>query len=154
AALHGSELPAERLELEITESALIASETPVLATLHRLRDRGIRIAMDDFGTGHSSLSRLRSFPFSKIKIDQRFVARLGVDEEAAAVIRAIVTLGQGLGMATIAEGVETADQAARVEAGGCTQIQGYLLSQPIRATQVDVFLRQYDRASGGVFTPA
>jgi diguanylate cyclase (GGDEF)-like protein len=154
AALQVSGLPAERLELEITESALIVAETRVLATLHRLRDRGIRIAMDDFGTGHSSLSRLRLFPFSKIKIDQRFVARLGVDDEAAAVIRAIVTLGQGLGMATIAEGVETADQAARVEAGGCTQIQGYLLSQPIRATQVDVFLRQYDRASDRIFTTA
>jgi diguanylate cyclase (GGDEF)-like protein len=142
-ALQSSGLPPERLELEITEGAMLSTDPHVLETLHRLRASGIRIAMDDFGTGYSSLSQLRSFPFDKIKIDRSFVAALGFNGEAAAMIQAIATLGAGLGMTTTAEGVETADQAALVGAHGCTDIQGYLLSRPIAAAGVDAFIRRY-----------
>ena len=146
AALAASGLPSERLELEITETSLLSRESHVLKTLHRLRAAGIRIAMDDFGTGHSSLSQLRSFPFDKIKIDRSFVSDLGLDGEAAAVIRAIAALGSGLGMTTTAEGVETACQAALVEADGCTDIQGYLVSRPIPACEIDALLSRYSPA--------
>lgn len=144
-ALQSSGLPAERLELEITEGAMLSTDPHVLETLHRFRASGIRIAMDDFGTGYSSLSQLRSFPFDKIKIDRSFVAALGLPGEAAAMIQAIATLGAGLGMTTTAEGVETEDQAALVGAHGCTDIQGYLLSRPIPAAGVDGFLSRYAR---------
>ncbi|WP_428492291.1 putative bifunctional diguanylate cyclase/phosphodiesterase [Rhodopila sp.] len=142
-ALHSSGLPPQRLELEITEGAMLSTDPHVLETLHGLRASGIRIAMDDFGTGYSSLSQLRSFPFDKIKIDRSFVAALGFNREAAAMIQAIATLGAGLGMTTIAEGVETEDQAALVGAHGCTDIQGYLLSRPIAAAAVDEFISRY-----------
>jgi diguanylate cyclase (GGDEF)-like protein len=142
-ALRTSQLAPSRLEIEITESALMAQEAPVLNLLHRLRALGIRFAMDDFGTGYSSLSQLRAFPFDKIKIDRSFISVLGQNHEAAAVIRAITALGSGLGMTTVAEGVETVEQAALVEADGCTDIQGYLISRPIPASEVDILLRQY-----------
>ena len=142
-ALQSSGLPAGRLELEITEGAMLSTDPHVLETLHRLRASGIRIAMDDFGTGYSSLSQLRSFPFDKIKIDRSFVAALGFNGEAAAMIQAIATLGAGLGMTTTAEGVETPDQEALVGAHGCTDIQGYLLSRPIAPAEVDVFIDRY-----------
>jgi EAL domain-containing protein (putative c-di-GMP-specific phosphodiesterase class I) len=136
-------LPPQRLELELTESALPSTDPRILETLHRLRALGVRIAMDDFGTGYSSLSRLRSFPFDKIKIDQSFITGREIDEDAAAVIRAIVALGAGLGMTTIAEGVETAGQAALIGVDGCFDIQGYLLSRPIPAAEIDEFLSRY-----------
>jgi diguanylate cyclase (GGDEF)-like protein len=143
AALQASGLAPERLELEITESALLSPNAHVLEMLHRFRAKGIRIAMDDFGTGYSSLSQLRSFPFNKIKVDQSFAATLGVDADAAVVIRAIAALGAGLGMTTTAEGVETMQQAALVEADGCTEIQGYLISRPIPAAEIDALLRRH-----------
>jgi diguanylate cyclase (GGDEF)-like protein len=150
AALQVSGLAATRLEIEITESALLAQEVPVLGLLHRLRALGIRIAMDDFGTGYSSLSQLRAFPFDKIKIDRSFVADLTPDGETAAVVRAIAGLGSALGMTTIAEGVETAEQAMLVEADGCTDIQGYLISRPIPAAEIDGLLRKF--AAGAVMS--
>ncbi len=142
-ALRASGLGPERLELEITESSLLAREAHVLETLHRLRACGIRIAMDDFGTGYSSLSQLVSFPFDKIKIDRSFIAGLGRDAEATAVLRAISALGSGLGMTTTAEGVETEAQAALVAADGCTDIQGYLIGRPIPAREIDDFLGEH-----------
>jgi diguanylate cyclase (GGDEF)-like protein len=140
AALKISGLSPKRLELEITESSLLEPDEILLHTLNRLRALGVEIAMDDFGTGYSSLSQLRAFPFSKIKIDRRFVSGQQLDHEAAAVIRAITTLGTSLGMTTIAEGVETPAQAAQVEADGCTEIQGYLISRPIPADEIDALL--------------
>ena len=146
-ALKGSGLPPQRLELEITESSLLVPDENLLKTLNQLREIGVEIAMDDFGTGYSSLSQLRAFPFSKIKIDRSFVSGLGLDAEAGAVIRAIAALGAGLGMTTIAEGVETAAQAAQVEADGCTEIQGYLISRPIPAAEIDALLSQFPLVS-------
>jgi diguanylate cyclase (GGDEF)-like protein len=139
-ALASSGLPANRLELEITESIFIANVEKTLETLHSLRALGVRIALDDFGTGYSSLSYLRSFPFDKLKIDQSFVRDLAQGGNANAVIRAITTLADALGMETLAEGVEDESQAAILRQEGCHQIQGYLLSKPIDARAVHVFI--------------
>ena len=101
--------------------------------LHQLRDMGVSISMDDFGTGYSSLSYLRSFPFNKIKIDQSFIRDVSRHEDSKAIVRAVVALGNSLGMKTTAEGVETADQLAQLRLEGCTEVQGYLFSKPASA---------------------
>ncbi len=129
--LSRSGLSAARLELEITESVLLRDCADTLATLHALRAVGMGICLDDFGTGYSSLSYLRSFPFNKIKIDQSFTMDLPEKEECVAIVRAIVTLGRSLGMATLGEGVETAAQLDQLRKEGCTEAQGYLFSRPI-----------------------
>ena len=139
-ALEASGLAPERLELEITEGVLLTDEAETLATLQQLRASGVRIAMDDFGTGYSSLSYLRRFPFDKIKIDQSFVRQLPGDEESAAIVRAIITLGACLGMSTTVEGVETAEQFAFSAAEGCDTIQGYHVSRPLPAADFEAVL--------------
>ena len=139
-ALTASGLPGERLEIEITETALLRRLPDVLAALHRVRAMGVRIAMDDFGTGYSSLSQLHAFPFDRLKIDRAFIA--GAERTAAqdAVIRAIAALGCGLGMTTVAEGVETRDQLEWVRDGGCDSVQGFLFSRPIPLTDIPGFI--------------
>jgi EAL domain-containing protein (putative c-di-GMP-specific phosphodiesterase class I) len=92
--------------------------------------------MDDFGTGYSSLSYLRKFPFDKIKVDQSFVRELPKSEDSRAIVRAVTGLGKSLGMATVAEGVETPEQLAMLKAEGCTEAQGYLFSRPVPALEV------------------
>ncbi|QRE75194.1 bifunctional diguanylate cyclase/phosphodiesterase [Methylobacterium aquaticum] len=129
-ALEASGLPPERLELEITESVLLQDDAATLAILHRLRALGVGTAMDDFGTGYSSLSYLRRFPFDKIKIDRCFVQDLGQEDGSAAIIRATIDLGKALGMAVLAEGVETETQAAILREAGCDELQGYLFGRP------------------------
>jgi diguanylate cyclase (GGDEF)-like protein len=136
AALAASGLDPARLELEITETVMLADTDAVLVILHRLRDLGIGIAMDDFGTGYSSLSYLRRFPFSKVKIDQSFVQGLGQGGDCDTIIAAVADLCKQLGMITTAEGVETEDQLARLAAGNCTEVQGYLFSKPRPANEV------------------
>lgn len=135
-ALASSGLPADRLELEITETVLLAENNANIAVLHQLRSLGARISMDDFGTGYSSLSYLRSFPFDKIKIDRSFVKELPDDHECAAIVRAVVGMGRCLGVATVAEGVETMEQLACLRKEGCTQVQGFLFSRPAPADQI------------------
>ncbi len=144
-ALAVSKLPGRRLEIEITESVLLRDAEPVLAALHQLRGMGARVVMDDFGTGYSSLSQLHSFPFDKIKIDRSFVKDRDDDVGQNAVIRAITALGASLGMATIAEGVETASQLERIRDGGCTSVQGYLFSRPVPVAQVAELIAGYNR---------
>ncbi len=136
-ALAASQLPADRLELEITEAVLMQNSEVTLRVLHQLRSLGIRISMDDFGTGYSSLSYLRSFPFDKIKIDQSFVRDLPTDADAAAIVRAIATMGVSLGMSVTAEGVERVEQLAQLRDKGCTAVQGFLFSvaRPARDIQ-------------------
>ena len=141
AALATSGLPAKRLEVEITESALVRYEQQALQVLHTLRAKGVRVSMDDFGTGYSSLSQLRSFPFDKLKIDRSFVSDLSNSDEAVAVIRAIAALGASLGMTTTAEGVETDAQETMVRNDGCTDMQGYLVSRPVPAENVADLIR-------------
>jgi diguanylate cyclase (GGDEF)-like protein len=137
-ALSSSGLAPQRLELEITEGLLLNDNAANLATLHALRELGLRISMDDFGTGYSSLSYLRSFPFDKIKIDRSFVSGVpssGINDPMA-IVRAVASLGAALGMATVAEGVETAEQMRRLRLEGCTEVQGYLISRPVPAADV------------------
>jgi EAL domain-containing protein (putative c-di-GMP-specific phosphodiesterase class I) len=141
-SLNDSGLAPERLELEITESTLLTDRDTALELLHKVRAMGVQIAMDDFGTGYSSLSYLRSFPFDKIKIDQSFVRGDPDDPSTDPIVRAIATLGESLGMTTIAEGVETEEQLARITADGCTDVQGYLISRPIAADQVEAFIAE------------
>ncbi len=135
-ALELSGLKAERLELEITESVVLGDTGATVKILDKLRKLGVRISMDDFGTGYSSLSYLQKFSFDKIKIDKSFVAGLGEREDAAAIIRAVVGIGHSLGMQTTAEGVETTDQLELLCQEGCSQIQGYLISKPVPASEL------------------
>jgi diguanylate cyclase (GGDEF)-like protein len=129
-ALDSSGLSPHRLELEITESALLADSETTINTLNHLRDLGVRIAMDDFGTGYSSLSYLRSFPFDKIKIDRSFIQDLGKKGDCSAIVRAMAGLGKELGMTITAEGVETLEQLQLVRSLGCTEVQGYFFGRP------------------------
>ena len=130
-ALSDARLPPTRLELEITESLLLADNDANLKVLHELRAMGVRISMDDFGTGYSSLSYLRSFPFDKIKIDRSFMRDLTGRGDSQAIIKAVIGLGQSLGMSTTAEGVETEEQLEMVRAHGASEVQGFLFSPPL-----------------------
>ena len=135
-ALAEAQMPATRLELEITESLLLAENETVLKALHELRGMGVRISMDDFGTGYSSLSYLRSFPFDKIKIDRSFMRDLTSRTDSQAIIQAIIGLGRSLGMTTTAEGIETEEQLAMVRSHGANEVQGFLFSPPLPAAAV------------------
>ncbi|MDE2006389.1 MAG: bifunctional diguanylate cyclase/phosphodiesterase [Rhodospirillales bacterium] len=143
AALGRSGLPAGRLEIEVTESALLGHPDTTLAILRQLRAMGVRIAMDDFGTGYSSLTRLQSFPFDRIKIDRSFVSGTRGFAEGRAIVRAIAGLGASLGMRTIAEGVETDAQFEWVRAEGCTEVQGYLFGRPVPSAEIAGVLARY-----------
>ena len=129
-ALGQSGLPAARLELEITESVFIDDADAALSMLHGLRNLGLRMALDDFGTGYSSLSYLRRFPFDTLKIDRTFVNEILLRKDARAIVQMIANLATTLGMRTVCEGVETAEQLRAVREAGCDQIQGYLISEP------------------------
>ncbi|MBZ9841485.1 putative bifunctional diguanylate cyclase/phosphodiesterase [Mesorhizobium sp. CA5] len=142
AALDASGLPASRLELEITETVLLANTQATLAMLQQIHLLGVLIAMDDFGTGYSSLSYLRSFPFDKIKIDQSFVKDAEDIDSSVAIIRAVTSLGNSLGMQTTAEGIETAEQLERVRREGCTEAQGFLFSRPLPAREIPAMLER------------
>ncbi|MBR0705234.1 bifunctional diguanylate cyclase/phosphodiesterase [Bradyrhizobium liaoningense] len=128
AALAASNLPASRLELEITEAVLIRDDDTALAILHQLRAIGVRIALDDFGTGYSSLSYLHRFPFDKIKIDRCFVDDIAGPDGSASIVQAVVNLATARRMTTTAEGVETEEQQRLLRALGCSEMQGYLFS--------------------------
>ena len=129
-ALAEAGLPARRLELEITESVLLASTETTYTLLHGLRALGICIVMDDFGIGYSSLSYLRRFPFDKIKIDQSFVADLTKQNDALFIVRAITGLCRNMGIRTTVEGVETEEQLEILKQEGCTEAQGYYFGEP------------------------
>jgi diguanylate cyclase (GGDEF)-like protein len=134
-ALSDASLPAGRLELEMTETAVLDDEEWVRAVLHQLRAAGVGLAMDDFGTGYSSLAYLRRFLFSRIKIDRGFVVDLAHASDARAIVDATVRLANDLGIATTAEGVETDEQRQILEAMGCSAIQGYLIGKPAPSAQ-------------------
>jgi diguanylate cyclase (GGDEF)-like protein/PAS domain S-box-containing protein len=135
AALAASGLPADRLELEITEAVLIRDDDIALEILHQLRAIGVRIALDDFGTGYSSLSYLQRFPFDKIKIDRCFVNDLA-EADGSSIVQAVVNIAAARHMATTAEGVETERQQELLRGLGCTEMQGYLFSAPKPAEEV------------------
>jgi diguanylate cyclase (GGDEF)-like protein len=142
-ALDRSGLPPDRLELEITETVLLNDTADTLATLHQLRDLGVRISMDDFGTGYSSLSYLLKFPFDKVKIDRSFIRGLGESGECDVIIRAIMGMCNDLGIATIAEGVETSEQLAVLQRRNCTEVQGFLFSPAVPGTEIPALLRAF-----------
>ena len=130
AVLAATGLPAHRLELEVTETALMADRDRALHLLQQLKAMGVTIAMDDFGSGYSSLETLRSFPFDKIKLDRSFINELETSQQAKAFVRAILALGHSLNVAVLAEGVETEAQRAILEEEGCQEGQGYLFGYP------------------------
>ncbi|RIX97763.1 EAL domain-containing protein [Aureimonas flava] len=136
AALARSRLAPARLELEITESVLLADSEHNMRILHDLKAIGVRISLDDFGTGYSSLSYLRLFPFSKLKLDRCFVSDIGRSAQSEAIVRAVADMGHALSMMTTAEGVETSGQLDWLRANGWSQAQGYLIGRPAEA---DVF---------------
>jgi diguanylate cyclase (GGDEF)-like protein len=144
-ALYASGLPPHRLELEVTETALLQNSEATLALLNELKALGVSIALDDFGAGHSSLGYLRKFPFDRVKIDKSFVHDLRLSGDATAIVRSVTKLCQALGMATTAEGVETAQQFDGVQANGCTHVQGYLFSRPVPAAEIPALCEKLQR---------
>jgi diguanylate cyclase (GGDEF)-like protein len=135
-ALAATGLSASRLELEITEAVLIRDDEAALAMLQHLRAMGVRIALDDFGTGYSSLSYLQRFPFDKIKIDRCFVDDIASAEGSSSIVQAVITIASARNMTTTAEGVETEQQKEMLHSLGCTEMQGYLFSRPLPASEV------------------
>jgi diguanylate cyclase (GGDEF)-like protein/PAS domain S-box-containing protein len=140
-ALAQTGLPAEALELEVTENIALGRDEELLAPLRALREKGVQIAFDDFGTGYASLSYLTRFPLSRIKIDQSFIRKISVNSEDTAVVRSIIVMAHNLGLQVIAEGVETAAQAAFLLAQKCEEVQGFLYAKPLPSAQFADFLR-------------
>lgn len=133
-------IAASRLHVEITETAILSNESAAKSILMRFLEMGFGVSMDDFGTGYSSLASLRTLPFSKIKIDTSFVRSMQEHRESRKIVSAVVGLGQSLGVATVAEGVETVGQADLLRAMGCTLAQGYLFGRPMPLKDVAAFL--------------
>lgn len=149
-ALAISRLPANRLELEITETVLLSQTPGTIDTIQELRGLGLRFALDDFGTGYSSIGYLRRFPFDRIKIDKSFITDLGADPSARAIVHAIVVLCRGLGMSVTAEGVETAEQADIVCSEGCDAMQGFWFGAPYPAARLSNMFKEF----GSTMIPA
>ncbi len=143
-ALAETRLDPRRLELEITESVLLGDEAAILAVLHSLKELGVRISMDDFGTGFSSLTYLQSFPFDKIKVDRSFIIGRSTGG-GGALVRAVAAMGRSMGVPIVAEGVETAEQLAFVEADGCTDAQGFFVGRPAPAAELGCFFADETR---------
>ncbi len=138
--LEETELPAEKLGIELTESALILDPEMALIRLLKIKELGISLSLDDFGTGYSSLSYLKRFPIDTLKIDQAFIRDVEVDHEDAALVKAIISMAHGLGMDVVAEGVEMQEQLDFLGVNGCDTIQGYLFSRPLPANEMEALL--------------
>ena len=130
-------LSAGDLAIEITETALIEDSSVPAASLRELRSLGVKILLDDFGTGYSSLSHLQRFPIDALKIDRSFVMHLGAGEDNRAIVRAIAAMANALGLEVVAEGVETAEQAAEAQALGCGLAQGYYFARPAPPAEIE-----------------
>ncbi len=131
--LADSGLPANALEIELTESAVAGDPERAIALIQALHDLGVRLSIDDFGTGYSSLSYLKRFSIHKLKIDQSFVRDLMSDSDSASIVQAVISMSSDLGLTSIAEGVETPEQAAWLQQRGCNEAQGYLYAKPMTA---------------------
>ncbi len=142
-ALDDSGLSPSQLELEITESAAVADADRVARIMWPLRNRGVRLAIDDFGTGHSNFAAITRLPFDVFKIDQQFVRALSTDPHAPAIVEMILAMAEALGQETVAEGVETKEQADFLLRRACTIGQGYYYSPPLPADEFDAFVRSY-----------
>jgi len=142
-------LDPEWLELEVTEGVAMHDLKQAIATLHAFKVLGVRLSIDDFGTGYSSLAYLSRFPLDKLKLDQSFVRNLERDARDEAIAHAVVTLGLGLGLTVIAEGVETVAQRERLREFGCHEVQGYLYSRPLPAVAIPAFVVSSQEEAGG-----
>jgi EAL domain-containing protein (putative c-di-GMP-specific phosphodiesterase class I) len=137
---HGME--PSSLELEITES-LVMGGSESIARIERLHEAGVRFAIDDFGTGYSSLGYLKRAPISTLKIDRHFTRQLGEDAEDRAITQAVIAMGQSLGLATVAEGVESGAGLDLLRRMGCTMAQGYVIAPPLATDDVPAFVRHW-----------
>jgi EAL domain-containing protein (putative c-di-GMP-specific phosphodiesterase class I) len=135
-------LPAEMLELEITESSILENLDETVRKLQQLKMMGMTVAIDDFGTGYSSLSYLKQLPLDRLKIDRSFVKDTPDDRDDCAIVRTIIAMSASLGLSVIAEGVENREQVEFLRAGGCNEIQGYLISKPVPAAEIEARLVQ------------
>ena len=142
AALDHAGLPPHRLELEITESALVGDLALARDLLDELKKLGVRLALDDFGTGYSSLRHLKMLPIDKLKIDASFVATMAIDVESRKIVAAVVGLGASLGLITVAEGVEKLETSALLRDLGCDVGQGYLFGRPCAEDAIGMFLQR------------
>jgi EAL domain-containing protein (putative c-di-GMP-specific phosphodiesterase class I) len=138
-ALAESGMPPHLLQLEITESMMMRNVDRAIELLEAIRSRGVRLAIDDFGTGYSSISLMKKFPVDTIKIDRSFVQDLPDDAEDKAIVQAIIRMGKALGLSIVAEGVETANQAAFLREQDCDELQGYYFSRPLAAEDIPLF---------------
>ncbi len=145
--------PPEALELEVTESLLLEDAEAAIELLGELNARGVRVAIDDFGTGYSSLSYLKRMPIQTLKIDRSFVAELGTDHNVAAIARTVIVLGHSLGMEVLAEGVETAEQAAWLQREGCDWAQGWFFGRPQPAEDFAPIERVWPETGASELTP-
>jgi diguanylate cyclase (GGDEF)-like protein len=145
-------LTPSRLELEVTETALMKNPQRALAVLRQLKALGIRIALDDFGTGYSSLSMLQAFPFDKIKLDKTFVGRMADHHQAASIVRAVLGLSKSIGIPVVAEGVETEGQFAFLASEACDQVQGYLIGRPLPISYYSELVGENNFANAQVST--
>jgi EAL domain-containing protein (putative c-di-GMP-specific phosphodiesterase class I) len=130
------------IAIELTESSVLDEAGTAIKELHKLRDLGIQLQIDDFGTGYSSLSQLQSLNIDVIKIDQSFVRKLGKDYQSETLCETIVSIGRSLDITVVAEGVETAEQLRKLQAMGCDEIQGYLLSKPVPPEEIPELMRR------------
>ncbi len=146
--LHRTGLPAGRLDLEVTEGVLLDASGVVLRTMEALREQGVRITLDDFGTAYASLSYLRRFPFDRIKIDQSFVRGMCDDDSTLAIVQAIISLGKRLNLAVVAEGVETERELDMLRKLDCRIVQGFLVGRPMVDEQARALLAQLARPAG------
>lgn len=133
------------LEMEVTETAIIQDPARMEASLKRFSDEGLRISLDDFGTGYSSLNRLKKLPIGKIKIDQSFVFGIPQDKDDVAIVTAIIQLSRSLGLPTLAEGVETAEQYRFLREMGCEFGQGFYFSRSVSAAEIEAMYRSKQR---------
>jgi EAL domain-containing protein (putative c-di-GMP-specific phosphodiesterase class I) len=143
------ELHSSLIAIELTESSVLDEAGTAIKELHKLRDLGIQLQIDDFGTGYSSLSQLQSLNIDVIKIDQSFVRKLGKDYQSETLCETIVSVGRSLDITVVAEGVETAEQLRKLQAMGCDEIQGYLLSKPVPPEDIpELMLRPFFEEAG------
>jgi diguanylate cyclase (GGDEF)-like protein len=152
--LAASGLPARRLELEITETAIIHDEEATLSKITQLRELGVQIALDDFGTGYSSLSYLHRLPFDKIKIDQSFIKNIADNDHSSAIVQAITLVAKARNVITVAEGVETEQQRDLLRMLGCTEMQGYLYSRPVPVQDLSKFFPILDQSAADAASTA
>ncbi|WP_420414672.1 putative bifunctional diguanylate cyclase/phosphodiesterase [Roseibium sp.] len=153
AILAANNLPPQRLEIEVTESVFAGRNDTVLKALRRLKNLGIKVALDDFGSGYSSLSYLRRFPFDTLKVDRDFLSDMNGNPEAEAIVVSIIQLGKALGMTIVAEGIETIEQIRFLQAHGCHRMQGYFISKPLGEKELARFLDDFKAENAGNVGP-